>query len=198
MTAATSNLENRVHDYHDTHSAEALDDIVAMVDGLVLRVVYHMLRSYQGVVDVDFDDLYQMGMMGVIRAMGSLPEDFDENEIRMRVVAYVKSEIRSQFKSSRRNLAYKCSIMNRVSFVSDAPMHLHVEVKELFNVLIKEHVMSREEFYFLYHRFVEEMPVRELSVMYGKPIACIHKWEQQILQRLRRDRRVRSFFDAEL
>lgn len=198
MTAATDNLERDVHRYQETHSSEALDDIVAQVDGLVLSVVHHMLNSYQGTVDVDFEDLYQLGMIGVIRAIGSLPDEFDENEIIMRVVAYVKSGIRSQFSASRRNLVCKCCIMNSVRSVSDELMHLQVEVRELFNLLIRDGVISREDFYFIYHRFVDNMNVRELSKRYEKPVSCIHRWEQRVLRDMRRDVRVRSFFDANI
>ena len=193
MTAAMVNLEVCVHEYQDTHSSEVLDDIVTQVDSLVLRVVHHMLRSYQGIVDVDFEDLYQMGIIAVIHAISSLPDDFDGNEIRMRVVAYVKAAIKSQFSDTRRQLACKCGIM-RVGSTSDDSMHLQVEVRELFNLLIEEHVMSREDFYFLYHRFVDEMPIRELAEKYGKPSTVIYTWEQRLLQKLRQDVRVRSFF----
>ena len=193
MAAVLSNLEKYAHEYQESHSPEALDEIVALVDGLVLSVVHQMLRAYQGVVDVEFEDLHQMGMIGVIHALTTLPDDFDENQIRMRVVAYVKAILRSQFSISRRQLACKCCIMNRGESVSDKVEHLKMEVRELFNLLIEENVLTRRDFYFLYHKIVDEFSVRELADMYGISSGGVINWERRLLNTLRNDERVRGF-----
>jgi len=198
MATVMDNLEESVHEYKECHSSEALDEVVTLLDGVVLGVVHHMLKSYYGVVDLDFDDLYQIGIIGLIRALGTLPENYDENEIRMRVVAYIKSEIGKKFRESRRRFSVQRRILYGDGSVSDASMHLRVEVKELFNHLISAGVITREDFYFLYHRFVDEVPVRELAEHYGKTLHGIVHWEQKLLKTLRQNESVRGFADAEL
>jgi len=198
MATAMDNLEETVHVYQESHSSEALDDVVTLLDGVVLGVVHHMLRSYQGVVDLEFDDLYQIGIIGLIRALGTLPEGYDDDEIRMRVVAYVKSEIGKKFRESRRRFSTQRRILYGEESVSDAPMHCQVEVRELFNHLISTGVITREDFYFLYHRFVDEISVRELAEHYGKTLHGIVHWEEKLLKTLRQDMAVRGFANADL
>jgi len=198
MATAMGTLEESVHVYQETHSSEVLDDIVAQLDGLVLSVVHHMLRSYRGIVELDFDDLHQIGVIGVIQALNSLPEGYNLDEIRMRVVAYVKAEIRNRFRESRRHFVCKRRIIHGEESVSDEQMHRQVEVKELFNLLIEKGVITREDFYFLYHRFVDELPVRELAEHYGKTLHGIIMWEQRVLKALRHDLDVRGFANAYL
>lgn len=193
MATAMDNLESAVHMYQVDHSPEVLGDILTQLDGLVLSVVHHMLRVYRGTINLEFDDLYQVGMIGVIRALGTLPDQFDLDQIRMRVVAYVKAEIIKQFRAEKRNYAFKHCIMCGEESISDAPMYLRVEVRELFNLLIQDGVITREDFYFLYHRFVNEIPVRVLADRYGKTLHGIIMWERRILRVLRQDMRVRGF-----
>lgn len=198
MVTAMGNLESVVHVYQENHSPEVLDEIVTKLDGLVLSVAHRLLKSYHGAIDLEFEDLYQVGIIGVIRALSSLPDQFDEDQIRMRVVAYVSSEIKKQFWASRREFSCKRCILYGEGSVSDAPMHFRVEVRELFNLLIQEGVITREDFYFLYHRFVDEISVRELAKRYNKTLHGIVIWEQRLLKSLRYDMRVRSFVNANL
>lgn len=198
MAVAMDNLENEVHLYQENHSPKVLNNIVNQLDGLILSVVHKMLNQYHGRVDLEFDDLYQVGIIGLIRALASLPDEFDLDEIRMRVVAYVRAEIKKQFVAFKHHSDSKSSILYSDMSVSDEPMYLRVEVKELFNLLIQESVISREDFYFLYHRFVDEVPVRDLAKWYGKTLHGVIMWEQRLLKILRHDLRVRGFENANI
>jgi RNA polymerase sigma factor (sigma-70 family) len=192
------NLEECVHVYQESHSSEALDEVVEQMDGLVLSVVHQMLRSYRGNLDLEFDDLYQIGIIGLMRALASLPKDFDADVIRMKVVAYIKAEMRSKFRAARRRASYQRKLSYGDDSVSDEDMYRKVEVKELFNLLIEKGVITREDFYLLYHRYVDEISVRELAKHYGKTMSGIVYWEQNVLNRIRHDITVREYEDADL
>jgi RNA polymerase sigma factor (sigma-70 family) len=193
MASMVYNLEKVVHAYQENRSSNALDEIIVQMDGLILSVIHQMLRSYRGMVDLEFDDLYQIGIVGLIKALATLPDGYDDNEIRMRVIAYVKSEINQKFRESMRYLSCHHRIMYDEGSVSDLSMHMQVEVKELFNLLIDKGVITRQDFYFLYHRFVEETSIRKLAEYYGKTVHGIVHWEQRLLNTLRHNMMVRGF-----
>lgn len=102
-------LHDLIAEYQQTddrvESGKLFGEILARVDLLILKTIHKMRRSEHYLMRVEFEDLYQTGILGLHNAMITMRVDNPDEKVIPRIIAYVKSTIRTKFKYARKEFS---------------------------------------------------------------------------------------------
>ncbi len=171
-------VENRVQILHGLiteyqlattrkESGKIFGEVLSQVDLLILKIIHKMRRSEFYLLRVNFSDLYQTGILGLHEAMVTMRVNNPSEKIIPRIIAYVKSTIRTKFKYARKEFAIGDKYtFEKARFYEDNSIS-KFEFRDLLVDLYKKDLIDDSILDLIYRRFTLRETYEEMGAHYG-------------------------------
>lgn len=176
--------------YQQTHDKVIFERIIERVDNLIIYVTLSFYYKYRFVEKPDLQDLYQIGILGLYKAVETMREQDDACLVPARIIFYIKSEIIQSYSFERKEKEVVRSFCVKERCTSDEENFREMEsedIQKIFSNLISNGIISQKDYNLLIVRFVEEMPIDEIvrTGKYGKHWRTVNRKIQRILGKIR-------------
>ncbi len=212
-------LKNLSHKFVASNDPDIFIGIAVLVDKLLFYTIHRARRAKPYLRKVDINDLYQDAILGLYAALRSIKEDEPGSKIVYRIVRYVNNELVKQYRRIRRGRVvfpfdvglvafqvhlYASDMVRSAAFIrqiedklsTNTPVYANLEleiVEEKYKLLIKEGVISQDEFVMITMKYVDGLPGRVIAKHFGVTIATVLRKIENALNRLRYEFRVRGW-----
>ncbi len=174
--------------FKESQNQETFMKIVELVNRLLYKLVHKARRSKPYLKRVDIQDLYSTALLGLFKAVLKVKEDQPGIKLISDIVGYVGNEIAKDNKKTNKvtfpfsiaevalqvhlysndmpqSQKYLYQIENKL--VDSEPVYKELEMnflRDRFETLIAEGIISFEEFEMLTMRFVNDMSFEEIAI----------------------------------
>ncbi|MHA1288431.1 MAG: hypothetical protein ACTSPB_13590 [Candidatus Thorarchaeota archaeon] len=175
--------------YQEDRDGETFERILCRVDNLLLYVVHTLRRKWSQLQLEDIRDLYQTATIGLYNALLTVRIEETPDKVIARIIAYVKSEIRKGF--PRPTISSRCGIES----FSSLPVYHQLEcecLREVFQSLIDQEIVSDEDFNFLRLRYVYGLPFADIARTTPLHMETVKRRVYDVTNRIRHQLRLRG------
>jgi len=188
-------LKDLALQYKETNDPKLFLAILEKTTKLQFYLVRKIRKSHPHLRGVEFDDFIQTSVLGIHRALQTVKEGEAASRVVSRMEAYVKNEILKLYKkrSIKRSPFYEylCGTDDLDKRV-EKDLELD-DIRRRFSCLIKDKVISLEDFDILVLRFVDQKPFRVISKVIGKPESTVYFRIKSLINKVRFEFRRRGW-----
>jgi len=159
-------LKDLVFKYKETKDPKVFIVLLEKIDDLIVHTVKRFSNRHPQYQNVELQDLYHSAIVGLYKGIDSALERERGAVLQARLIAYMKAEMmsfcRKLYEKSRFIEFYKTKDVT----VPGDEVYRNLEVKflrERFQKLIDDEVISPEEYKILVMRFSEKRKVKEIA-----------------------------------
>lgn len=189
--------------------------ILVKVDRLLLQTIHRARRAKPYLKKVDLQDLYQIAVIGLYNALSKVKEDEEGSKLVYKIIRYIGNEIAKFNKTTNRIVfprsiedvsfqVHLCStdraqdlvhqIENKLTDNTRVYKNLEMEdIRDRFLILLKDEVLSYEEFGMFVMRFVDGMKYKDIAKQFSISYVTVSKKIEDTLNRIRWEWRRRGW-----
>ena len=174
--------------YQQTKDPVVFGKILKRVDALIIRVISSLKKRTLYIKDVELEELYQIGILGVYAATKTSPTSEKAEKFPLRIASYIESNIRLVFEYRSKKEVINQEKFNDKDFCFEKD-NLSIEFFDLLDIMTQMYIrkqLSYDEVKLLYDRFFKQQSFASLEHSYG----ISHEWIRlKIIKILRRIRK---------
>jgi len=162
--------------------------VLLKVDKLLKFQIWQIRRRNPHLCEVDFYDLYQTAVIGLYRALAKVREDEPGGKLIYNIRRYIDNEIVKDYKDPSRSLVCVPFDVVQDELFDTTEVYADLErefIRDRFEKLIKDGVISQEEFAQVHKHFVEGVSYKDTARRGRHSTGTISKKVRDSLNRLR-------------
>jgi len=183
-------LKKLALEYKQTHEQVIFCKILKRIEGLIIHTIVKFLSVRPHLQGVDLQEYYNSAIVGLHNALNTVKESENEDQLIARFIAYMKDEmLKISSETVKRKAFY---VVSKVDVVSEESIYRDLEcefLRERFQKLIADEVISFEEFNLLVMKFVNDMTYKDIAKKVGRNYQWVSITINNSLNRIRRELR---------
>ena len=174
-------LDELGYEYRESPSPPCLETILFRCRPVIFYAIYMIKKHRSHLHRVDNIELYNTAVLGVHKCFSTWPNGLKPEHTIGRVINYIRREIAIVFKYRPNMHVVSNHIIDATMSSKDEKMELRVEIREQMQRLIRDGVLSVEEFDMLVEHFVHGMTVEKMAATRGQT----HSWISRQIREIR-------------
>jgi len=142
-------------EYQRTGDSITFEKILKRVDNLVVFIILQEKKRCSFLRRVDLQELYQVAILGLVKAIKSLPSDENSNRMPARFKSYIRAELVKSFLKQDREAKglldknWLGSLCSKYGSSDD----VEIEIRDILQVAKRKGILTDDEYDILIHRF---------------------------------------------
>lgn len=180
MTLQHDILRGYVLQYQQTRDPKVYAKILKRMDSLLIKTINVLKRKRHYLRDIELEELYQIGITGLYRAILTSPANEKADAFPARVIAYIDLDTWLAFSyKDRPEEATWVLGENDVIYEDNTDINV-LEVRDLITQMYTEKLLSYYDIVLLKDRFFEQQSLKVL----GHNRGISHEWVRQQIMKI--------------
>jgi DNA-directed RNA polymerase specialized sigma24 family protein len=176
-------------EFQETEDDVLFQRILIRVDRLVVSIIKKLQRRLYHLQLVDIQDLYQTAIVGLYNGVLKVKEEETADHTVARLIAYMRAEVKKTYPYHRPIQDFERIYQQSVPVYQDLEFEY---LNDIFENLIREGIISRQDFDLLYHKEVDKYTYRALAAVSELHVNTVRARIDAVKNRLRHQLRLRG------